>query len=115
MVRRSSSLALTPDRAARLCRLLQLLAAGPQTRASLMRRLRLNVRGFYRDLEVLRAAGIVLILQERHYLLEGDADAAVSRLPLPDPHLTLGEAQQLAKGRTRAHQKLKAQLAQILK
>jgi hypothetical protein len=34
-------------------------------------------------------------------------------LPFPDPHLTLGEAQQLAKGRSAAHGKLKKQIADI--
>jgi hypothetical protein len=105
---------VTPERAARLYRLLQLLATGPQTRPALTRRLRLDVRGFYRDLELLREAGIELALRGRRYSLDEPVVQAVARLPFPDPHLNLGEASQLAKGRTRLHRKLKQQLAQIL-
>src|SRR5207253_231940 len=49
---------LTPQRAARLYKLLILLGEGPQTRQFLLRRLKLDIRGFYRDLESLRALGI---------------------------------------------------------
>jgi predicted DNA-binding transcriptional regulator YafY len=107
--------AVTAERAARLYRLLRLLGTGPKTRDQLTRRLRLDVRSFYRDLELLRAAGIAVWLTEGQYTLEDDLDDAVARLPFPDPHLTLGEAQQLAKGRSRVHQKLKAQIAKILR
>lgn len=106
--------AVTAERAARLYRLLQLLGKGPQTRAALARHLRLDVRGFYRDLELLRAAGIAVGLEARHYVLEQPLDQALSRLPFPDPHLTLGEAQQLAKGRSAAHRKLKDMVRQIV-
>jgi predicted DNA-binding transcriptional regulator YafY len=106
--------AVTPERAARLYRLLRILAAGPRKREALIRRLRLDVRGFYRDLELLRAAGIDVPLQDRRYSLEEDADAAVARLPFPDPHFTLGEMQLLAKGRSKAHRKLRDQIKQIV-
>jgi predicted DNA-binding transcriptional regulator YafY len=109
------SRSVSAERAERLFRLLQLLGSGPQTRASLIRRLRLDVRGFYRDLELLRAAGIGVPLRDRRYTLEEKVAVATSRLPLPDPHLTLGEALQLAKGRTPAHRKLKEQIALIVK
>jgi hypothetical protein len=104
---------VSAERADRLYRLLELLGSGPQTRAAMTRRLRLDVRGFYRDLELLRTAGIVVPLHNRRYTLEGSLAAARSRLPFPDPHLTLGEARQLAKGRTPAHRKLKEQIGLI--
>ncbi|HMC66411.1 MAG TPA: hypothetical protein VKI65_15865 [Gemmataceae bacterium] len=107
--------AVTPERAARLYRLLRLLAAGPQTRPALTRRLRLDLRSFYRDLELLRAAGIELRLHNSHYRLHEPIAAALTQLPFPDPHLNLGEARLLAKGRTPAHRKLKEQLARIVK
>lgn len=107
--------AVTAERAARLHRLLRLLGTGPKTRDQLTRRLRLDVRSFYRDLELLRAAGIAVWLTEGQYALEDELDEAVAHLPFPDPHLTLGEALQLAKGRSRAQQKIKAQLAKILR
>lgn len=109
----SSSKAVTAERAARLYRLLKLVSARPQTREALRRRLRLDVRGFYRDLELLRASGIELDLVKRRYVLSGDVDDLLGRLPFPDPHLTLGEAAVLAQGRTKAHRRLKEQLARI--
>src|SRR5207247_731071 len=60
---RSASKAVTAERAARLVRLLQLLGTGPQTRVALARRLRLDIRSFYRDLELLRGTGIPLVLR----------------------------------------------------
>jgi hypothetical protein len=75
----------------------------------------LDIRGFYRDLELLRAADIDVPLHEERYALIGTAKGAISRLPFPDPHLTLGEAQELAKGRTPAHRKLKSQVNRIVK
>jgi hypothetical protein len=107
--------AVTAERASRLYQLLKLLGPGPQTRASLTRRLRLDVRGFYRDLELLRVSGIELVLEKRRYHLNEPVADAVARLPFPDPHLSLGEATQLAKGRSRAHRKLKDQVAQIVR
>ena len=109
------SRAVTAERAARLYHLLKLVGARPQTRAVLIRRLRLDIRGFYRDLELLRVSGIELPLTNRRYSLEEDATAAIARLPFPDPHLTLGEAIRLSKGRTLAHRKLKGQVDQIIK
>jgi hypothetical protein len=103
-------LAVTAERFARLYSLVQFLAGGPKTRARLTRHLRLDVRGFYRDLELLRSAGIGVALTEGRYGLTGTAEEALGRLPFPDAHLTLGEAQQLARGRTRAHQYLKEQI-----
>ena len=49
---------ITVERFARVFRLLQFLRTGPKTRERLTRHLALDVRGFYRDLELLRAAGI---------------------------------------------------------
>jgi hypothetical protein len=109
------SRAVTAERAARLYRLLQLLGLGPQTRATLTKRLRLDVRGFYRDLELLRQIGITIQMRKRRYELEGTVEHAVAQLPFPDPGLTLGEAMQLAKGRTLVHRKLKGQIALIIR
>jgi hypothetical protein len=105
--------AITTARAARLYRLLSLLGEKPQARAVLTRRLKSGVRGFYRDLEALRKIGIAVNLVKGRYNLEGSADAAQARLPFPETRLTLGEAQQLAKGRTAAHRKLKGQIEEI--
>jgi len=112
---RTLSPAVTPQRAARVYRLLLLLSSGPQDRERLTRRLRLDVRGFYRDLELLRTAGIEVTLTSGCYSLEGKVKDSVARLPLPDPHLTLGEALQLAKGRGPAPRKLRNMIGAIIR
>jgi predicted DNA-binding transcriptional regulator YafY len=109
----TSSRTVTARRAARLYRLLQLLARGPQSREALTRQLHCDVRSFYRDLVLLRGAGIDLPLVRGRYLLE-EAEDALARLPFPDLGLTLGEARQLAQGRTEAHRKVKSQIDQII-
>src|SRR5437660_3084356 len=86
-----SATAITPERAARLYRLLALLGQKPQTRAALAARLKLGVRGFYRDLVVLREVGVEVRLVEGRYVLTGGVRDAQARLPFPDPGLTLGE------------------------
>jgi predicted DNA-binding transcriptional regulator YafY len=110
----SLSHSVSAERAERLYRLLQLLGTGPQSRANVIRRLRMDVRGFYRDLKLLRAAGIAVPLRNQRYALQESVADATSRLPFPDPHLTLGEAKQLARGRTLAHRRLKMQIAFIV-
>jgi hypothetical protein len=104
---------VTAERFIRLHRMIRLLAGGPQPRESLARRLKLDVRGFYRDLEVLRAAGIPVTVTGGRYGLSGPADTALSRLPFPDPHLTLGEVIALARGRGPAHARLRQQIGQL--
>jgi hypothetical protein len=114
--RRSAAPApVTADRAARLCRLLRLLGRKPQPRKYLVDSLGMGIRGFYRDLEALRAANIALVLKDGRYALSGDLSTAIARLPFPDPGLTLGEARQLCRGRSTAHRKLKKQMERILK
>jgi hypothetical protein len=97
-----------------VCRLLRLLGPAGQTRAALLRRLRLDIRAFYRDLELLRKLDILVELKEEHYVLKGNVDVAVNKVPWSDTGLSLGEAVQLSKGRSAAHRKLKALLGRIL-
>jgi predicted DNA-binding transcriptional regulator YafY len=106
--------AVSLDRARRLVRLVQMLGTGSQGRAKLMRPLRLDVRGFYRDLQCLRAAGIEVSLQEGKYALEVKQEEALSRVPFPDPGFSLGEAMALSKGRAIPHQKLKQLIAELM-
>ncbi len=110
-----SAISLTSLRAARLYRLLTLLRGGPQTRASLLRRLKLDVRGFYRDLESLRTLGIeVSAGDDTKYVLVGEVDDALAKLPFPDPGLNVRDALQLANGSTSAHRKLKQRVNSFL-
>jgi predicted DNA-binding transcriptional regulator YafY len=108
------AVAVTTDRFARLYRMVNMLAGGPQTRQILTRRLRLDERGFYRDLDLLRSSGISIALGAGRYTLEQDADDALALLPFPHPRLTLGAAQTLAKGRTPAHRSLAETIASIV-
>ncbi|MBP3955923.1 hypothetical protein J8F10_11565 [Gemmata sp. G18] len=111
----ASAVSLTSLRAARLYRLLTLLRNGPQTRAALLRRLKLDVRGFYRDLESLRALGIeVNVGDDTKYTLEGEVDAALAKLPFPDPGLNVRDALQLSVGSSSAHRKLKQRVNSFL-
>jgi hypothetical protein len=106
--------AVTPERFTRLYRLVQILGAGPEPRSALIEKLGFDVRGFYRDLEVLRASGIEVQLASRRYSLVGDVEVALTRLPFPDPHLNLGEVRQLALGRTRTHRRLRDEIERLL-
>jgi hypothetical protein len=106
--------AVTAERFGRLYKLVRFLSDGPKTRDRLTSHLGLDVRGFYRDLEVLRAFDVEVGLTGGQYSLTGSADSALAQLPYPDPHLTLGEMQQLAKGRTAIHRKMREQIAQLL-
>ena len=77
---------LTGQRAARLFRLLTLLGDGPLTRPQILRKLRIDVRGFYRDLEALRGLGIeVYFGDDNRYGLAIDLDEAPGPAPLPRP------------------------------
>lgn len=105
---------VTADRFVRLYRMVKLLAGGAQTRENLTRRLRLDVRGFYRDLDLLRTSGVSIALVGGRYTLEQDVEEALALLPFPDPRLTLGAAKTLAKGRSSAHRALAETIARIL-
>jgi predicted DNA-binding transcriptional regulator YafY len=112
----ASAITLTPLRAARLYRLLTLLGAGPQTRNFLLRRLKIDVRGFYRDLETLGLLGIDITAtgDETRYTLVGELDEALAKLPFPDPGLNVRDALQLSNGSTAAHRKLKQRVNSFL-
>lgn len=105
---------VTPERFVRLYRMVKLLAGSAQTREALARRLRLDVRGFYRDLDLLRTSGVSVALTAGRYTLEQNADDALALLPFPDPHLTLGAAKTLAKGRSPIHRVLAETIARIV-
>lgn len=112
----ASAVSLTSLRAARLYRLLTLLGTGPQTRSALLRRLKIDVRGFYRDLETLDLLGITVetIGEEPKYALDGAVDDALAKLPFPDPGLNVRDALQLSNGSTAAHRKLKQRVNSFL-
>lgn len=99
--------ALTMSRAVHLYQLFELLGSTPLTREMLTKKLRRNVRAFYRDLNLLRACGIDVVMRDRKYSLKQNINEARELLPLPDPRLRLGEAAALAKGTSSGHRKIK--------
>jgi hypothetical protein len=103
----ASTTSLSTNRASRLYRLLSLTAETPRTRKVLLSRLKIDLRGFYRDLEFLRSLGIEVSLTSDRYQLLGELDAALSLLPFPDPCLSIRDVLQLAKGNSEVHQKLR--------
>ncbi len=105
---------ITSERAARLYKLLTILSVGPQGRESLLKKLKINPRGFYRELELLRGRGISVDPVGTKYHLVGDLDSALAKLPVPDLKLNVREALVLAKGPTAAHRKLQSQLNTLL-
>lgn len=105
---------VTSPRAARLVRLLVILSKGAQTRPALMRQLKLDLRGFYRDLVLVRDAGVAVVFEDGRYHLRDKLEDAIAKLPCPDPGLTLGEAAQVAKGKSAAHKKLQDELALVM-
>jgi predicted DNA-binding transcriptional regulator YafY len=105
--------AVTADRVARLYQLVSILAGRPVPRQTLLRRIGMNQRSFYRDIEFLRSIGIGVVAGDSRYALSLDFDAALARLPFPDPYLTLGQAIQLAKGKTAAHKALQKRVKEI--
>ena len=119
MVRKKAPLAtsnrMTGDRVERLLRLLRLLADERPTRDAVLKKLKQHLRGFYRDLDALRDAGIEIDQIAGRYELKRPLAEAIERLPFPDPNLTFGEARYLAKGRSSAHQKIKQQLGSFAK
>lgn len=104
---------LSQERAARLYRLIDTLAERPQTRGQLLRRLRVGMRTFYRDLDLLRECRVDIGLNDQKYGLNSTLAVALERLPFPNPELSFAEAALLAKGRSKANQKIRAMLTSM--
>jgi predicted DNA-binding transcriptional regulator YafY len=98
---------VTLERASRLARLLKLIAKTARTREALLAKLHLDVRGFYRDLKLLRDRGVLLSADRDSYRLLEDLDDARAKLPAPDPMLSVADLKALSKGTTDAHKRLR--------
>lgn len=107
--------ALTAERAGRLYKLIRFLAAdASRSRVQITRRLGLDLRGFYRDLGVLRSCGVMIDVNALGYKLAEDAQAALAKLPFPDPLLSFDDALALSVGRSAAHRKMKEQIREMV-
>src|SRR5262245_45680087 len=95
--RRRPAVHITLGRAARLHRLVMFLAAGPQSRESVLSELGIGLRTFYRGLELLKRCGVKVQQREKAYRLLATAEQAEGRLPFPDPQLSFAEMAELAR------------------
>ena len=101
---------LTRGRLIRLFRFLKLVEKSPQKREQIMKRLHLDIRGFYRDLEALRELNIPIDIGKDHrYCLRVTLEEALTRLPFPDPQLTFSDVADLSQGNGPVHEKLRKQ------
>jgi hypothetical protein len=96
---------LTAPRTARLIKLLTLLGKGSQKRETLMKKLKLDERSFYRDVESLRELGVVIVANDTKYDLVGELKDALAVLPMPGMSISIADARVLARGTTSAHRK----------
>ena len=112
--RRRPDVQITLGRAARLHRLVTILAAGPRTRDDLLTALGIGLRTFYRELEFLKRCGIKVRLAQKQYGLQSTVEQAEGRLPFPDPRLSFAEMAELARGPGEAARRLAALLAEVV-
>jgi predicted DNA-binding transcriptional regulator YafY len=110
----SNDAALSPHRAARLYRLLTMLSDRAKSREFLLKKLRLDLRGFYRDIEYLRSLGIEISTENGSYLLMTGFDDSLSMLPIPDLGLSVRDALLLVSGNLTARKKLKKKVEAVL-
>lgn len=112
--RRRPAVHITLGRAARLHRLVMILADGPRGREELLRQLGIGLRTFYRELELLKRCGVKVRLAQKRYVLHATAAEAEGRLPFPDPQLSFAEMAELAAGVGPAARRLAALLASVV-
>jgi hypothetical protein len=112
--RRRPSIHITLQRAARLHRLVRFLAEAPRDRMAVLSELRIGVRTFYREWELLRRCGVKVRQRSRLYSLLTTAEQAEGRLPFPDPQLSFAEMAELAQCDCAAGRRLGALLAEVI-
>jgi predicted DNA-binding transcriptional regulator YafY len=105
---------ITLGRAARLYRLVMLVAGTPKSRESVLAELAIGLRTFYRELELLDRCGVRIERKDRLYALFTAATEAEGLLPFPDPQLSFAEIRELARNPGEAGQRLAALLASVV-
>jgi hypothetical protein len=94
--RRRPAVHITLQRAARLHRLVRFLAGTARARPAILSELRVGLRTFYRELELLKKCGVRVRHKQKLYQLLPTATEALGRLPFPDPQLSFAEMAELA-------------------
>ena len=112
--RRRPSVQITLQRAARLHRLVRLLAEAPRNRMAILTELRIGLRTFYRELELLKRCGVKVRQRSKLYSLSATAEQAEGHLPFPDPRLSFAEMAELAQCDCAAGRRLGALLAEVI-
>ena len=112
--RRRPSVRITLERAARLHRLVGFLAGTPRNRLAILSELRIGLRTFYRELELLKRCGVKVRQRSKLYFLWATAEQAEGRLPSPDPQLSFAEVAELAQYDCAAGRRLAALLAEVI-
>jgi predicted DNA-binding transcriptional regulator YafY len=112
--RRRPSVHITLQRAARLHRLVRFLANSPRNRISILSDLRIGLRTFYRELELLKRCGVKVRHKNKLYDLVPTAAEALGRLPFPDPQLSFAEMAELAQCPSPAGKRLAELLALVI-
>jgi hypothetical protein len=113
-VRRRPSVHITLQRAARLHRLVRALAGGPLARPVVLTELRIGLRTFYRELELLKRCGVKVRHKAKLYHLVPTPAEAEGRLPFPDPQLSFAEMAELAQCECAAGRRLAGLLASVI-
>jgi hypothetical protein len=112
--RRRPSVQITLPRAARFHRLLTHLASSPRTRPDILAHLKIGLRTFYRELDLLRRCGIKVRHKAKLYHLVTPPEEAQGRLPFPDPQLSFAEMAELARCDCPAGRRLAELLAGVV-
>ena len=109
-----STSGIATHRAARLYRLVTMLGEKAKPREFLLRKLRVDVRGFYRDVEFLRDLEIDITTTDGSYVLSSELDDALGKLPFPDPGFSVRDAMHLLNGSSAVKKKLKKKLEAVI-
>jgi hypothetical protein len=112
--RRRPSVHITLQRAARLHRLVRFLSESPSSRGAILSDLRIGLRTFYRELELLKRCGVKVRHKAKLYHLVPTAAEAEGRLPFPDPQLSFAEMAELAQCPCSAGKRLADLLATVI-
>jgi hypothetical protein len=113
-MKRRPAVHITLQRAARLHRLVRLLASGPRARTAVLSELRIGLRTFYRELELLKRCTVKVRHKAKLYHLLPTATEAEGRLPFPDPQLSFAEMAELARCDCPAGRRLAELLATVI-
>ncbi len=111
---RRPSVHVTLPRAARLHRLISLLAQSPRGRNEILASMRVGLRTFYRELVLLKRCGVKVRHKAKMYQLMHTASEAEGRLPFPDPQLSFAEMADLARCDCPAGKRLGELLAWVI-